>query len=159
MNSMATAVNGAQCLSGALQEGDQDIFLWQVSEADASQQWNLSVQGLPTGVTGAQLLRITFAENGTDVAESQKLFALDATDGELVESGPLLLLPGDYYIGLSAAGGEGDYQFAMQPLAALPCDAGSTYETSSALPAFSIPSKSGLPVAICKARMTTSRGR
>ena len=89
----ATAVNGAQCLNGTLQEGDQDIFLWQVNEADASQQWNLSLQGVPTGVTGAQLLRITFAENGTDVAESQKLFALDARDGELVESGPLLLLP------------------------------------------------------------------
>ena len=104
----ATAVNGAQCLSGALQEGDQDFFLWKVSETDASQSWNLSLQGVPTGVTGAQLLRITFAENGTDVAESQKLFALDARDGELVASGPLLLLPSDYYIGLSVAGGEGD---------------------------------------------------
>ncbi|MFN8440113.1 MAG: VWA domain-containing protein [Caldilineaceae bacterium] len=132
----ATAIGGAGCVAAELGDGDQDFYLWTLNEEDAKQTWNFSLQGVATGNTGAQILRVTLADNGTDVVDSKKLFALSVFDGESAESGELLFQPGTYYIGVSAAGGNGAYQFDLKPVTPLPAaaDATATSETPANLP-------------------------
>lgn len=133
----ATPLAGAGCISAEIGDNDQDLYAWSVTDADAQRSWEFALQGTPTGLTGMQVLRVEFADNGVDVLASTKLFEMSTVNGESVQSGPLLFSPGVYYLGLSAADGRGAYQLDLQPGAALPAmsDAGSSAETPSPLSA------------------------
>ncbi len=133
----ATAINGASCISAELGEGDQDIYRWTIDEAASRQRWYFTLQGLPTGLTTAQILRVTLAENGVDVVESTKLYEFSVQRGGTITSAPLLFIPGTYYLGLVAAGGTGAYEVEMQLTEPLPvaADQESTQDTPAPLPA------------------------
>jgi hypothetical protein len=114
----ALSFNGA-CLEGSLGEGDtQDLWRWTVSPAAAESIWRLSLGGLPTGLTSAELFAVTWLDNG-EVSSQERLFKLDASNGETVVA-DLLLMPGDYILGTAAAGGEGSYQVALEAVALPP---------------------------------------
>lgn len=133
----ATALNGPGCIDAALTESDQDLYRWTVPDSAARQPWTFTLQGMPTGQTGLQLLRITLADNGVDVAESTKLYELSVQRGGSTTVGPLLLLPGLYYVGIIGAGGTGAYRVDIAAATALPpaTDDPSTQDAPVALPA------------------------
>lgn len=132
----ATALSGAGCIRADLGESDQDLYHWTVPETAARQPWTLTLQGMPAGQTALQLLRITLADNDVDVAESTKLYEVSVLRGSSATVGPLLLLPGAYYLGVSGAGGTGAYQVDIAAATELPAatDAPSTQDAPAPLP-------------------------
>ena len=132
----ATAIGGAGCINAELGESDQDIYRWDVDEGAAHQSWTFTLQGMPIGLTSVQLLRVTLAENGIDVAQSTKLYEFSVQRGAEVTVDPLLFIPGTYYIGVVAAGATGAYRLELQPGPALPAvgDRESTQDTPAPLP-------------------------
>ncbi|MFN8493944.1 MAG: VWA domain-containing protein [Caldilineaceae bacterium] len=116
----AAKISGAVCLSGEEKGNDQDIFAWTVSEADAKQRWDFTLQPIQGALTNVQIVRVTFAANGADVADSAKLYTFGTADGQAVSAKDLLFVPGTYYIGVVHSGNDGKYQLTIQPRAALP---------------------------------------
>lgn len=135
----ATPLTGAGCITADLGDSDQDLYVWTLPDSAARQPWTLTLQGMPTGQTALQLLRITLADNGADVADSTKLYEFSVQRGASATVGPLLLLPGVYYLGVSGAGGTGAYQIAIAAADALPpaTDAPATQAEPAPLPASS----------------------
>ena len=133
----ATPISGAGCIAAELTDGDQDLYAWTVAETEARQLWQFTIHGLPTGVTAFQILRVTLADNGVDVAESTKLYELSMRRGEPVTVGPLLLLPGTYYLGIVGAGATGSYRVEISNSETLPAatDPASSQEAPAPLPA------------------------
>lgn len=133
----ATALSGAGCIRADLGESDQDLYRWTVPETAARQPWSVTLQGMPAGQTALQLLRITLADNGVEVAESTKLYEFSVQRGGSATVGPLLLLPGVYYFGVSGAGGTGAYQVDLAAADPLPAavEAPSTQAEPAPLPA------------------------
>ena len=133
----ATAIIGAGCIRAELGESDQDLYAWTVDEAAARQRWTFALQGMPTGLTSVQILRITLADNGVDVAESTKLAEFSVQRGGSATLDSLLFIPGTYYLGIVAAGGTGAYELDIQAAAPLPvaADQESTQSAPAPLPA------------------------
>lgn len=133
----ATALSGAGCIKADLGDSDQDLYVWTVPDSAARQPWTLTLQGMPADQTVLQLLRITLGDNGADVADSTKLYEVAVQRGGSATVGPLLLLPGTYYLGVSGAGGTGAYQVDIAAADSLPAatDAPSTQAEPAPLPA------------------------
>jgi hypothetical protein len=133
----ATPISGDGCIAAELGDSDQDLYAWTVPEADARQLWTFTIQGAPTGVTGFQILRVTLANNGVDVAESTKLYEVSALRGGPVTVGPLLFVPGTYYLGVVGAGATGAYQVTISAGESLPAATKptSTQDAPAPLPA------------------------
>ncbi|MCX6044334.1 MAG: VWA domain-containing protein [Chloroflexi bacterium] len=116
----ATPISGADCITGTETGEDQDLFVWTISATDAQQIWQLAFHAMPYGVSGVQLLKIEFADNGKDVTNSTKLFELSSPDGQDVNVDQLLLTPGTYYLGIIHSGAGGAYQLDLQARGPLP---------------------------------------
>ncbi len=145
----ATAASGPACLAGTLPQGDQDLFLWEVSAADAQATWAISVDGVPGARTIVDLRPVTSEPGMQPLAVGGPLLVLtvesDATEPTV--RGGLLLTPGRYIVGVSAGGqptatgdqplsvGDGSLTSPDQPL---PPDGGLGYrltlETGAPLP-------------------------
>ncbi len=86
---------------------DQDAFLWSVSDVDAQYSWNFELQGIADAVTKVEIIKLTFSDNGVDIAKKETLFKFGSRDGSVpVAKRDLLFEPGDYLLGLSRAGGN-----------------------------------------------------
>ena len=91
-------------LKGSLQEGDQDLFLWDLSDAAADYFWDLELTGIPGRLTQVDIMRLEFTDNGQGVTQVHKLLAIRHFDGlDTVIKHDLIFTPGKYYIGLSFA--------------------------------------------------------
>jgi hypothetical protein len=102
----ANPVSGAVTLFGVMDAGDQDGFLWTVSDDDARKRWTFELHGIPGRLTVVDVLRVQFAENGTDVAGTERLMKMGTRDGLAPSiARDLLFEPGEYLIGLAYAGG------------------------------------------------------
>lgn len=92
---------------GNMQDNDQDMFIWNVSDADANYFWNIELDGLPEKLTKVDFLRMEFTEDGSNVTKVHKLFSISSHDGiATIQKSRLIFSPGLYYIGLSYAGGS-----------------------------------------------------
>jgi von Willebrand factor type A domain len=102
----ATPVAAPAVIMGAMAEGDQDAYLWTVSDVDAEKRWTLELDGIPGQLTIVEILRVDLAENGVDVTGYDRLMKMGTRDGSkpsIVEN--LMFEPGDYVLGVAHAGG------------------------------------------------------
>lgn len=104
----ANPISGEVDIAGTMGSGDQDGFMWTVSDADAERLWTLRMEGLPGALTVLEILRVEFAENGMDVLSKQKLLGLGSRDGTKPDiERNLLFEPGEYVLGFAYTGGGG----------------------------------------------------
>ncbi|MGA8205788.1 MAG: hypothetical protein WB812_14810 [Woeseiaceae bacterium] len=86
--------------------GDQDGFLWTVTDDDARKRWNFELYGIPGALTIADVVRVEYAENGTDVAGVERLMKMGTRDGVTPSiHRNQLFEPGEYLIGIAHMGG------------------------------------------------------
>jgi hypothetical protein len=105
----ATPVSGMGCVLGTLEPGDQDFFLWTLAPDDLrSRAAVLDLEGVPGALTQVWLLRLAVAEDGVAVSDRRDLLRLSSL-GPVASTDPLLLAPGEYFIGISASGAAGRY--------------------------------------------------
>jgi len=125
----APELTGLVCQDGELPEDDpQDLAIWTVSEADATQLWTFAVDGVVGAVTSLRLLPIV-SEPGVEPLEiGVQLLQVDGTPDEPSGSSvPVLLRPGRYLLGISrsafsprAVPSDLGYRSAVRPAGALP---------------------------------------
>jgi len=96
---------------GAMPSGDQDGFLWTVSDVDATMPWTIGFQGVPGALSVVEVIRLEYAADGTTLTGRKTLFKLASRDGgRLAVSENLLFEPGDYLLGLARGGRGGPYR-------------------------------------------------
>jgi hypothetical protein len=104
-------ISGEVRIIGTMPPGDQDGFLWSVSDVDAVKPWTFTLQGIPGALTIAEVMHLKYAEDGVSMAGRETLFMIGSRDGSrpgLAEG--LLFEPGEYLLGLARAGGGGGYR-------------------------------------------------
>jgi hypothetical protein len=102
----ANPIHGEVLVSGSMRKGDQDGYMWTVSDNDARKRWTFELQGTPGRLTIAEVVRIEYADNGSDVAGVQRVMKMGTRDGlapALLRD--LIFEPGEYLIGIAYAGG------------------------------------------------------
>ena len=102
----ANSIAGEVTVYGTMLAGDQDGFLWTVSDNDARKRWTFELRGIPGALTIAEVARVEFADNGRDVAGVERIMKMGTRDG-LTPSihRDQLFEPGEYLIGIAYAGG------------------------------------------------------
>lgn len=108
---VATALEGG-CLTGRLgdQEDAQDLWLWTVGPEQP--RWRLTLDGVDGALTNLEVLRVTVEDER--VTRSERLFQLGTREGPATAE--LLLLPGNYFLGLATAGAAGRYRLDLEPV-------------------------------------------
>ncbi len=108
---------GLGCLVGDVIEADQDFFVWNVTERQLDGRFVIieleTDSGVPVAVT---LLRPEAGRDGL-----QELF--DLSSAERSVSGPLVLGPGTYFIGVAAGRGKAGYAVTVRVGERLPQNA------------------------------------
>ena len=97
----ATPLDDAACAVGSLAGEDlQDLYLWQIPEAEGPGFWQLSLRGLPGALTNAQLLPVTSDPTVQPLEVGSRLAQIDVPPDAIdaVISGDLLLPPGAYLL-------------------------------------------------------------
>jgi len=104
-------VSGPVRIIGTMPPGDQDGFLWSVSDVDAVKPWTFTLQGIPGALTIVEVMRLEYADDGVTLSAREPLFTIGSRDGSRpgVAEG-LLFDPGEYLLGLARAGGGGTYR-------------------------------------------------
>ena len=77
----ANPVSGEVRLFGSMTGGDQDAFVWSVSDDDARKRWTFELQGIPGALTIVEIVRVEFHDNGVDVKDYEKLLKIASRDG------------------------------------------------------------------------------
>lgn len=112
----ANEISGAVDVYGTMVGGDQDGFLWTVSDDDARKRWTFELVGIPGALTIAEVVKVRYTEDGTGVAGVDRLMKMGTRDG-LTPSvhEDQLFEPGDYLIGIAHAGGPKEGGGAFRP--------------------------------------------
>ncbi len=90
---------------GSMENNDQDMFVWEVSDEAAGYSWDLELQGIPDRLTRLDVMQLHFTEDGKGVTKVNKLLALHNRGATAISKTGLVFAPGTYYFGLSYAGG------------------------------------------------------
>ena len=107
----ATEIAGEVVLIGTMEGQDQDGYKWVVSDVDAQRRWTFELQGIPGKLTVVEVVRIDYAENGVDVAGTERLFKMGTRDGSKPSiHEDLLFEPGEYILGVAHSGGGDAYR-------------------------------------------------
>ena len=107
----ATSFAGMGCIIGTLENLDQDLFAWTVTDQDLrSRRVVFEVEPEENELISLQLMKLNFAENGTDVIGKEDLFKLDARK-QITKTLPKILTEGNYYLGVA---GKGSYLINIQ---------------------------------------------
>ncbi len=106
-------------LSGSMSGGDQDAYLWQISDADALKLWDLTLHGIPEALTGVSIVRVRYGQDPNDKDESKpavilgfdNLLTFGIRDGSRPVYRQNLFFPaGDYVVGFFQAGTKKGFQ-------------------------------------------------
>jgi len=111
----ANRIAGAVRVLGSMAPGDQDGFLWTVSDVDAQQRWTFELDGIPGALTVVEVIRLQHADDGAGIAGRKVLFVLGSRDGSrpaIAED--LVFEPGEYLLGVARGGGNAPYRPPMQ---------------------------------------------
>jgi len=104
----AMRLGGEALIMGAIENKDQDAYLWTVSDVDALKRWTFELHGIPGRLTIVEIVRLGYAENGVDVTGYEKLMKMGTRDGlKPSVQEELIFEPGEYLLGVAAAGGGG----------------------------------------------------
>ena len=92
----ANNFSGSTTIMGAMQGGDQDGYMWSVSDVDAQHSWSFELAGIADALTQVEIIRITFTDDGKEVASKESLFKFGSRDGSRpVQANDLIFEPGD----------------------------------------------------------------
>ena len=100
-------------LSGNLPSGDQDAFVWKISDVDAQKQWDFTLHGMPGALTGVSIMRVNYGpdpntnDNSAEVViiGYEKLLSFGIRDGSRPVIRENLFFPaGEYVVGFFGAG-------------------------------------------------------
>lgn len=100
----AMPLAGAACVGGTMVEGDQDLFLWTLSDEDVSSRWTISLVGIPATETILQIMRVTSPPEETTLQLSDRFIELTVGPGEHevpAVQPDTLFLPGRYVIAVA----------------------------------------------------------
>jgi hypothetical protein len=107
----ANRVSGAVRVIASMPSGDQDAYLWQVSDVDALKRWTLRLDGIAGALTIVEVMRLEYGEDGVTPTGRQKLFTLGSRDGSRpAVAEDLMLEPGEYLLGAARAGGKAPFR-------------------------------------------------
>jgi hypothetical protein len=114
-------VIGEARLRGEVAGSDQDGFWWVLGEADAGRQWDIVLRARTEGLIQMDLLRLDsdpdiLSEAGHEAGFTgqETLLRLQTVAGRPEMSARGLIIPeGRYAIGLSSAGGGGEYEVEL----------------------------------------------
>jgi hypothetical protein len=107
----ANRIAGAVRVLGSMPPGDQDGFLWTVSDVDAQRRWTMELDGIPGALTVVEVIRLEHAEDGVGVAGTRTLFVLGSRDGSRpAVAEDLVFEPGEYLLGIARAGGNAPFR-------------------------------------------------
>ncbi|MFK8010396.1 MAG: VWA domain-containing protein [Marinicellaceae bacterium] len=91
-------------VEGTLEQGDQDLFLWNLSDAATDYFWDIELTGVPGRLTQIDFMQLDFTQDGTSVTKVNKTLTLKHNDGlDTVSKKEMVFSPGQYYIGVSYA--------------------------------------------------------
>ena len=140
---LAATLRSPVCVSGTLPDGDQDLYLWEVSAAEATTPRTLVLEGVPGTLTALQVLPITSEPGVTPPAVGGAVLTVSSdplAGGPTTEPG-ILLPPGRYLLGISRSplpDGSSptgvDYGFAIEPGAGLLPDTEPNDDATTAVP-------------------------
>jgi hypothetical protein len=102
----ANAISGEINLYGTMPRGDQDGFLWTVTDDDARKRWDFELHGIPGALTIVEVVRVEYTEDGAEVAGVDRLMKMGSRDGlQPSIHRNQLFEPGEYLIGIAHMGG------------------------------------------------------
>jgi hypothetical protein len=90
------------CIVGSIPDGDQDLYLWTVTEADALLPWTIGIDGPARMLTSAQVIPIT-SDPGAPITVSSPLLSVDHGPDDIgpVFAQDVLLRAGRYVLGVA----------------------------------------------------------
>ena len=99
----APVIDSPGCVAGTLPESDQDLFLWTVTDQQASQPWDITLDGVGGTITGVKVLQVTSDPGVTPLVIGNQILEVDQA---LDASGPttlsdVLIPAGRYLVGIS----------------------------------------------------------
>jgi len=107
----ANPIAGAVRVLGNMPAGDQDGYLWSVSDVDAQKRWTFELEGIPGALTVLEVIRLQYTDDGSGVSDREVLLRLGSRDGTRPASAEdLLFEPGDYLLGVARAGGNAPFR-------------------------------------------------
>jgi len=93
----ATPCYGEVILTGEMQKGDQDAFMWHVGADESKNLWSLKLEGLPGEMTRVDVLKVIFTKDGKKVKDYRKYFTFGTRTGSKpVHLNNLLFKEGKY---------------------------------------------------------------
>lgn len=105
----ANAIGGAVTVFGTMDKGDQDGFVWTVSDDDARKRWTFELRGIPGRLTIAEVVRVEMADGKSAVVGAERLMKMGTRDGLTPSiARDLIFEPGEYLIGIAYGGGSGE---------------------------------------------------
>ncbi len=101
--SEATPFSGEMVVTGLIQKGDQDAFMWNINEEDSLHTWDIELIGVPNALTRIDIMKIIFSSDGKEVEDYQKFFSFGTKTGaKPVHLKHLFFEKGEYLIALSS---------------------------------------------------------
>ena len=154
------------CFAGTLPDSDQDLLVWTITEAQAAQPWDITVDGIEETITGTKFLTIASPPGEMPLVIGNQVLEVAQAPGALgptITSG-VLLPAGRYLVGTSRSTTTTDqppldigYQVTIAAGAPCPRPQRSSPMTT---PRQQRTSKAPLPsVVTCAIRRTTTAGR
>ena len=102
----ANKLTGPITIMGAMAGGDQDGFIWTVSDVDAHHSWSFELSGIADALTQVEFIRLIYTDDGKEVAKKETLLKFGSRDGSRpVQINDLIFEPGEYLIAIARAGG------------------------------------------------------
>jgi len=103
-------------LMGTMPSGDQDGWMWTISDEDAGRRWNLEFVGIPGRLTIVEVNTLQYTDSG-DVEQANRLLKFGSRDGQrpAIREG-LFFEPGDYLLGIARSGGDAIFRPASGDL-------------------------------------------
>ncbi|MET0773251.1 MAG: hypothetical protein ABWZ82_09220 [Candidatus Limnocylindrales bacterium] len=91
------------CIEGTVPDGDQDLYLWTVTDADASSPWTIGIDGPARMLTSAQVFPITSEPGVVPISVASALLSVDHGPDDFgpVLAEDVLLRAGRYVLGVA----------------------------------------------------------
>ena len=68
-----------------MKKSDQDLFLWNVTDAESLYLWDIQLQGITERLTKLDVMQIHFTEDGKAVSSFDKILSIGSKNGLAAE--------------------------------------------------------------------------
>lgn len=106
----ATKFSAPMTLMGTMPNGDQDAWMWRVSDEDASRRWGLELVGIPGRLTIVEVNTLEYTDSG-EVEQANRLLKFGSRDGQRPATADgVFFEPGEYLLGIARSGGDAGFR-------------------------------------------------